>query len=168
MLPFILKEYYPDPESALEAVRRGQAWGTLYFTENFTDALFARMTLGKEADDETLDSSEIRVWLDMSSKLRRNQYLSSIEKYLGCARLLQFKLNLFCTNSSIYIIPDQQIGLMLARNLQYAYRDFAQSLLKVCEQNTKLADVPIQFLQPIYGTNEPSFTDFVAPGVILT
>ncbi|XP_033209457.1 ABC transporter G family member 23 isoform X2 [Belonocnema kinseyi] len=125
----MVKEYYPDPETALEAVRRGQAWGTLYFTENFTDALVARMTLGKEADDETLDSSEIRVWLDMSN---------------------------------------QQIGLMLARNLQYAYRDFAQDLLKACDQNTKLADVPIQFLKPIYGTNEPSFTDFVAPGVILT
>lgn len=52
----------------MEAVRRGQAWGTLYFTENFTDALVARMLLGKEADNETLDQSEIRVWLDMSSK----------------------------------------------------------------------------------------------------
>jgi len=57
---------------------------------------------------------------------------------------------------------------MLARNLQYSYRDFAKDLLSVCEQNTKLADVPIQFKDPIYGTNEPSFTDFVAPGVILT
>lgn len=52
----------------MEAVRRGEAWGTLYFTENFTDALVARMALGREADDETLDQSEIRVWLDMSSK----------------------------------------------------------------------------------------------------
>lgn len=65
-------------------------------------------------------------------------------------------------------ISDQQVGLMLARNLQYSYRDFAKDLLSACEQNTKLADVPIQFMEPIYGTNEPSFTDFVAPGVILT
>ena len=57
---------------------------------------------------------------------------------------------------------------MLARNLQYSYRDFAKDLLSVCGRNTKLADVPIQFKEPIYGTNEPSFTDFVAPGVILT
>lgn len=53
----------------MEAVRKGHAWGTLYFTENFTDALVARMALGREADDETLEQSEIRVWLDMSSKL---------------------------------------------------------------------------------------------------
>ncbi|XP_043272865.1 ABC transporter G family member 20 isoform X2 [Venturia canescens] len=125
----MIKEYYEDPESAMEAVRRGQAWGTLYFTENFTDALLARMMLGNGADEETLDQSEIRVWLDMSN---------------------------------------QQIGLMLARNLQYSYRDFAQNLLSDCNENTKLADVPIQFKEPIYGSNEPSFTDFVAPGVILT
>lgn len=50
-------------------MRDGNAWGTLYFTENFTDALVARMALGRDADEETLDQSEIRVWLDMSSKL---------------------------------------------------------------------------------------------------
>ncbi|KAG7190145.1 hypothetical protein KM043_006275 [Ampulex compressa] len=123
------KVYYPDADAATEAVRRGEAWGSLYFTENFTDALVARMALGRDSDEETLDQSEVRVWLDMSN---------------------------------------QQIGLMLARDLQYSYRDFAKDLLKDCKQNTKLADVPIQFEDPIYGSNDPSFTDFVAPGVILT
>ncbi|EFN72463.1 ABC transporter G family member 20 [Camponotus floridanus] len=122
-------KYYPDLDSAMKDIRDGEVWGTLYFTENFTDALVARMALGKDSDDETLDQSEIRVWLDMSN---------------------------------------QQIGLMLARNLQYSYRDFAKDLLTSCHQNAKLADIPIQFKDPIYGTNDPSFTDFVAPGVILT
>lgn len=67
----IVQEYYPDTESAIEAVRLGNAWGALYFTENFTDALVARMVLGRDADEETLDQSEIRVWLDMSSKFTR-------------------------------------------------------------------------------------------------
>lgn len=65
----IVKTYYPDPDAALDAVRRGDAWGALYFTENFTDSLVARLALGKDADEETLDQSEIRAWLDMSSKL---------------------------------------------------------------------------------------------------
>jgi hypothetical protein len=60
---------YSSPEAAQDAVRRGDAWGVLYFTENFTDALVARMALGKDSDEETLDQSEIRVWLDMSSKI---------------------------------------------------------------------------------------------------
>ncbi|KAL0277482.1 UNVERIFIED_CONTAM: hypothetical protein PYX00_004744 [Menopon gallinae] len=125
----IVKEYYKTPEKALDAVRLGEAWGALYFTENFTDALVARMALGRDADEETLDQSEIRVWLDMSN---------------------------------------QQIGLMLNRDLQLTYRDFAQELLNQCEYNPKLADIPIQFKDPIYGSSDPSFTDFVAPGVILT
>lgn len=136
------------------AVERGDAWGVLYFTENFTDALVARISLGaclnpippsqwtlviyrlfpfssqgRDADDETLDQSEIRVWLDMSN---------------------------------------QQIGIMLNRDLQLGYKDFAQDLLKSCDNNPKLGDVPIQFKEPIYGDLNPSFTDFVAPGVILT
>lgn len=84
---------------------------------------------GRDADDETLDQSEIRVWLDMSN---------------------------------------QQIGILLNRDLQLTYRDFAQGLLKDCDNNPKLGDIPIQFKEPIYGTSTPSFTDFVAPGVILT
>lgn len=125
----IIQKPYRDVESAKLAVAQGDAWGAMYFTENFTDALVARIALGRDADDETLEQSEIRVWLDMSN---------------------------------------QQIGILLNRDLQYTYRTFAQDLLEKCDNNPKLGDVPIQFKDPIYGTNEPSFTDFVAPGVILT
>lgn len=45
--PTIIKEFYPNPEAAVEAVRVGHAWGAMYFTDNFTDALVARMALGK-------------------------------------------------------------------------------------------------------------------------
>lgn len=64
-----IQEYYETPESAINAVKVGDAWGAIYFTDNFTDALVARMALGRDSDDETLDQSEMRVWLDMSSKL---------------------------------------------------------------------------------------------------
>lgn len=49
-----------------------------------------------------------------------------------------------------YILPirfaDQQIGLMLNRDLQLSYRDFGQGLLTSCDQNPKLADIPIQVI----------------------
>ncbi|XP_049823696.1 ABC transporter G family member 20 isoform X3 [Aethina tumida] len=125
----MVKQYYETPEYAKEAVRRGEAWGALYFTENFTDALVARMALGKDTDEETLDQSEVRVWLDMSN---------------------------------------QQIGVILQRDLQLGYQNFTKDLLRDCEQNPDLAEVPISFKDPIYGSNQPSFTNFVAPGIILT
>jgi len=38
---------------------------------------------------------------------------------------------------------------MLNRDLQFTYRDFAQSVLAECDQNPKLADIPIQVRIPI-------------------
>ncbi|XP_041985170.1 ABC transporter G family member 23 isoform X2 [Aricia agestis] len=125
----IIKEYYADLDSALQAVRDGDAWGTIYFNENYTDSLVARLALADTADNETIESSEAQVWLDMSN---------------------------------------QQIGLMLNRDIQFSYRDFAKNLLETCNYNPKVGDIPIDFRDPIYGDNNPSFTDFVAPGVILT
>lgn len=125
----ITKTYYPDKESARDAVRRGEAWGALYFSENFTDALVARIALGKDSDEETLDQSEITVWLDMSN---------------------------------------QQIAIILQRDLQLTYQNFTKDLLRDCDQNEALAEIPISFKKPIYGSEQPSFTNFVAPGVILT
>lgn len=125
----IVKRYYTDLDVALDAVRAGDVWGCIHIGENFTDAFVARAALGRDSDEETIEQSEIKVWLDMSN---------------------------------------QQIGVMLNRDLQLAYRDFAMKLLDQCGSNPKLGDVPIQFDEPIYGTMNPSFTDFVAPGVILT
>lgn len=73
--------YYKDPESALQAVHNGEVWGSLYFTENFTDALVARMALGKDSDEETLEQSEVKVWLDMSSKHSSDLYVSLNDLY---------------------------------------------------------------------------------------
>ncbi|XP_059045485.1 ABC transporter G family member 23 isoform X3 [Achroia grisella] len=124
-----IKEYYADLTSALNAVKEGEAWGALYFNENYTDSLVARLALADTADNETIQTSEVQVWLDMSN---------------------------------------QQIGLMLNRDIQFSYRDFAKDLLETCDYNPKLGDIPIDFMDPIYGNKNPSFTDFVAPGVILT
>ncbi|KAG5861719.1 hypothetical protein JTB14_012829 [Gonioctena quinquepunctata] len=63
---------------------------------------------------------------------------------------------------------DQQIGIILQRDLQLAYQNFTKDIFRDCEYNEELAEIPISFKDPIYGSNQPSFTDFVAPGVILT
>lgn len=57
---------------------------------------------------------------------------------------------------------------MLFRDFQFAYVKFISEILKDCDHNEKVGLVPIQFHDPIYGENEPRFTDFAAPGVILT
>jgi hypothetical protein len=91
---------YSSPDTAQDAVRRGDAWGVLYFTENFTDALVARMALGKDSDEETLDQSEIRVWLDMSSKIPYALPLFSFCLTIACHNTLLemlYKFNIYIT-----------------------------------------------------------------------
>jgi hypothetical protein len=37
-----------------------------------------------------------------------------------------------------------------------------------CDLPTQLASIPLVFDQPVYGSNELTFTDFMAPGVVFT
>uniref|UniRef100_A0A1L8DDG1 Putative abc transporter g family member 20 n=1 Tax=Nyssomyia neivai TaxID=330878 RepID=A0A1L8DDG1_9DIPT len=65
-------------------------------------------------------------------------------------------------------MSNDQIGFLIYRDLQYAYLDFIQDVLKACDMNPALGLVPVHFQDPIYGPRNPDFTDFAAPGVILT
>ncbi|KAL1396672.1 hypothetical protein pipiens_010361 [Culex pipiens pipiens] len=65
-------------------------------------------------------------------------------------------------------MSNQQIGTLLFRDIQYAYLDFIQGILKDCDVNPSNGRPPIQWNTPIYGDRDPNFTDFAAPGVILT
>ncbi|XP_070154708.1 ABC transporter G family member 20 isoform X3 [Polyergus mexicanus] len=65
-------------------------------------------------------------------------------------------------------MSNQQIGQLLQRDLLYAFQDFAKELTVACNYSEKVTSIPINFETPIYGSLEPIFTDFAAPGVILT
>lgn len=54
------------------------------------------------------------------------------------------------------------------RDIQLGFLKFINDVLTVCEKNPALGQIPIHFNKPIYGTETPNFTDFAAPGVILT
>ena len=49
-----------------------------------------------------------------------------------------------------------------------AYQKFAQDLLSACSIPPDLAALPVSFEKPVYGSNQPTFTEFMAPGVILS
>ena len=63
---------------------------------------------------------------------------------------------------------DQQIGTLLYRDIQYAFFDFIEGILTDCGLNPSLGQVPVKINDPIHGDKNPNFTDFAAPGVILT
>ena len=52
---------YKDIESAVNAVKEGTVWGTVYIGRNFTAALVQAALAGIKADQETREQSQIEV-----------------------------------------------------------------------------------------------------------
>lgn len=63
---------------------------------------------------------------------------------------------------------DQQITFFLERKLRETFKEFAETLMLDCGFPKQLGNIPIQFEDPVYGTMDEEFTDFVAPGVVMT
>lgn len=73
------------------------------------------------------------------------------------------------TDIEIYLDKsDQQITFFLERNLRVTFKDFAQSLMTDCGYPKALGTVPITFMEPVYGSLDEEFTEFMAPGVVMT
>ncbi|XP_046382481.1 ABC transporter G family member 23-like [Ischnura elegans] len=65
----VKEEFFPDKKSAIEAVRKGNAWGAVFIPENFTSALELRRENGNDLDDDVLTAGEISVYLDISNSI---------------------------------------------------------------------------------------------------
>lgn len=66
--PMIDKIRYDSLPQALDDIRHGKVVGALYMADNFSSSLEARLTTGKDIEPEIVGFSEVKVWLDMSSK----------------------------------------------------------------------------------------------------
>uniref|UniRef100_A0A2M3Z376 Putative abc transporter g family member 20 n=1 Tax=Anopheles braziliensis TaxID=58242 RepID=A0A2M3Z376_9DIPT len=63
---------------------------------------------------------------------------------------------------------DQQITFFIEKKLLETYRQFAESIMDDCQLPRQLANIPINFQTPVYGSLDEEFTDFMAPGVVMT
>ena len=95
----------------------------------------------------------------------------------------------------LYFWIDQQISVVLQRRLNEAFKDFTNDILKACDYEPSAGDIPVtvifhlikfvihvrthveqkllrfhvsQFLDPVYGKKDSTYTEFMAPGMILT
>ncbi|CAG2053672.1 unnamed protein product [Timema podura] len=181
--PTIIKEFFPTQESANEAVRRGKAWGTLYFTENFTDAMVARIHLQEYTDEETLDQSGIKVWLDMSNQQIGLMLMSDLRaSYQDFSRELLSSCDI---NPRLAEAPIRAVvGHLQPENLDQAitnkvlYSYIVETTFKMLDRDSSPTSPPLAVQSfaivttytinnPVYGSRTPSFTDFTAPGVVV-
>ncbi|KAH0998486.1 hypothetical protein HUJ05_009704, partial [Dendroctonus ponderosae] len=63
---------------------------------------------------------------------------------------------------------NENIATFITRDLLFGLEGYAKSFLKQCDIDPKVFGIPIKFETPIYGYGSPDFTDFAAPGIILT
>ncbi len=62
---------------------------------------------------------------------------------------------------------NQQVSFVLQRSIADGYKSFFRNLLTDCEFPEETGSIPLNFGAPIYGPDKPSFTDFMAPGIII-
>jgi hypothetical protein len=63
-----VQKFYESDQEAAESVRRGKAWGSLVFAQNYSESLVERTEYGQNVEDYTLESATVDVQLDMSSE----------------------------------------------------------------------------------------------------
>lgn len=63
---------------------------------------------------------------------------------------------------------DQQLTFFLEKKLRQTYLEFSENIMADCEFPIKLGNVPIDFLTPIYGSHDGVYTDYMAPGIVMT
>lgn len=74
-------------------------------------------------------------------------------------------------NGSIHLHLDMSnylIGLQLQRIFLQAFQTFATDALEAAGQSSAMVQLPVKQEEPIYGVREPTFTEFMAPGVLLS
>ncbi|XP_075525864.1 ABC transporter G family member 23-like isoform X1 [Dermacentor variabilis] len=74
-------------------------------------------------------------------------------------------------DSSINVYLDmtnQQIGYTLQKTIFEAFSSFSADILIRMNKNPALAQLPVVIKAPVYGVDKPSFTEFMAPGIIIS
>ncbi|KAI2799937.1 hypothetical protein BLOT_012148 [Blomia tropicalis] len=74
-------------------------------------------------------------------------------------------------NSTIRILPDMSNKLMIdfaEKEIIRAYTVTSKKLLPTMGMNAHMLDMPVQLGEPVYGNANPSFTEFMTPGIVLT
>ncbi|KAI1287610.1 ABC transporter G family member 20 [Halotydeus destructor] len=73
------------------------------------------------------------------------------------------------SNVRVYLdMTNQIIGYQLQRTLMKAWAQFSLDISGKMGQNPQAFEFPVKLEEPIYGSNRPSFTEFMAPGILLS
>ena len=61
-----------------------------------------------------------------------------------------------------------QIAATVQADIMLTYQHFLESMVEKFGENPLIVESPINFTDPVYGERNPTFTEFVAPGMLIT
>ncbi|XP_025989491.1 ABC transporter G family member 20 [Solenopsis invicta] len=77
--------------------------------------------------------------------------------------------DLYASQIQVFLdMGDMQIGLFVQKNLYKRFIEIFEDIMKDCKYLIKLAHPHIRFENPIFGTNDLTYLDYVIPSFILT
>ncbi|EDW76377.1 uncharacterized protein Dwil_GK15422 [Drosophila willistoni] len=65
-------------------------------------------------------------------------------------------------------MTDQQVAFFMQRKLRDKFSNFMEKVVEECNASKALVELPVQFQDPIYGSNDIEFQQYCAPGVVMT
>jgi len=72
------------------------------------------------------------------------------------------------STTEVYLdMTNQQVAYTMQKKIADGFSNFMSDLLKDCDLPEDMADLPLNFNSPVYGSANPNFTEFMAPGIII-
>lgn len=132
----------------------------------------------RRLDNTTLSQIHYPDLESAAEAVRRGQTWGVIAIGANFSTALQYRFllgvdadNKTIEDSSINVYLDmtnQQIGYTVQKTIFEAFASFSEDILKRMHKNPALAQLPVVIKAPIYGVGKPSFTEFMAPGIIIS
>ncbi|XP_057369450.1 ABC transporter G family member 20-like [Daphnia carinata] len=81
---------------------------------------------------------------------------------IGLENVIDRRINVHMDTSN------QQVAVFIQKWLVEAYDGFVKDFSKVCGHNPEAGGMPLTFLDPVYGRKDTPFTEFMAPGLMIS
>ncbi len=143
---------YPTLDSAIEAVKSGQAWTAIALSPNFSESIKMIYISGQNLSVVNLFSHK-----------------KFLKKFFNAFNT-QILLNYFQsqeTNSNVKLYTDLSNAVIGQQLIYSIIRSFKNFLLMISNKYIAKYSSPIVVEQVIYGSNSPTFMEFLAPGYIV-
>ncbi|ODM98615.1 ABC transporter G family member 23 [Orchesella cincta] len=156
--------YFDGERMALEAVKKGNVWGYLVIPANFSAAVLqAGVDMVKQKEDSFL-GTHVKLALDMTSKFKEN---FAVEHNV----FEMDKLNHLFHRSANRLYNSTHFPCHLSSLIRICHKT-ADSIIQLIYLNLCIDAYYIytmfQIAEPIYGSINSNFREFMAPGIILS